>query len=132
MHARGTFDVTITPQSPDNEPAKASGAQRMSINKRLHGDLEGISLGEMLAVGDGKTSGAYVALERVTGSLHGRNGSFALVHRGLMVHGKSEGWTVTVVPGSGTEELAGLSGEMTIIIKDDKHFYEVRYSLPET
>jgi hypothetical protein len=84
----------------------------------------------MLAVGDGKTSGAYVALERVTGSLHGRKGSFALVHRGLMIDGKSEGWTVTVVPGSGAEELAGLSGDMTITITEGKHFYELTYRLP--
>ena len=87
MHATGHFDVTVTPQTPDNPQARASGLGRLSLDKQFHGDLDAASQGEMLAAGDGTTSGAYVALEKVNGKLHGRSGTFVLVHRALMVDG---------------------------------------------
>lgn len=130
MHATGHFDVKVSPQTPDNPQAKASGLARLSLDKQFHGDLDATSQGEMLAAGDGTTSGAYVALEKVSGKLHGRNGSFVLVHRALMVDGAPREWTVTVAPGSGTGELAGLGGSMTITIADGKHAYDLEYTLP--
>ena len=130
MHATGHFDVKVTPQTPDNPQAKASGLARLSLDKQFHGDLDATSQGEMLAAGDGTTSGAYVALEKVTGKLHGRGGSFVLVHRALMVGGMPQEWTVTVVPGSGTDELAGLAGSMQITIADGKHGFDFSYTLP--
>jgi hypothetical protein len=81
----------------------------------------------MLACGDGTTSGAYVAIEKVTGSLGGRKGGFTLVHHGLMNRGASQDWTVTVVPESGTDELTGLTGTMKISIANGKHSYEFAY-----
>lgn len=130
MHAAGNFDVKIQPQTPDNPQARASGLGRLSLDKQFHGDLDATGQGEMLAAGDGTTSGAYVALEKVAGKLHGRSGTFVLVHRALMVDGTPREWTVAVVPGSGTGELAGLGGTMTITIADGKHGYDLAYTLP--
>ncbi|WP_250887240.1 MULTISPECIES: DUF3224 domain-containing protein [unclassified Rhodanobacter] len=130
MHATGHFDVKVAPQTPDNPQARASGLARLSLDKQFHGDLDAVSQGEMLAAGDGTTSGAYVALEKVSGKLHGRSGSFVLVHRALMVGGAPQEWTVAVVPDSGTGELAGLGGAMTITIADGKHGYDLAYTLP--
>ncbi|RPE81459.1 DUF3224 domain-containing protein [Vulcaniibacterium tengchongense] len=94
----GTFEVKVTPQQPDNAPAQAAGIGRMSLQKRFHGPLQATGQGEMLYAGDGTTSGAYVAIEKVEGTLDGREGGFALVHHALMNRGKPEAWTVTVVP----------------------------------
>ena len=128
--ARGTFEVKLTPQEPDNDPARAAGVQRIAIEKQFQGDLEGTSNAEMLASGDGTTSGAYVALEKFTGKVHDRAGSFVLVHRALMNRGVPEGWTVEIVPDSGTGELQGIRGQLTIRIEGKQHFYELEYSLP--
>src|SRR5215216_7138250 len=102
--ASGTFEVKLTPQATD---APALG--RMSIDKQFHGDLEGTSKGEMLAMGTAvEGSAGYVAIERVTGTLHGRSGTFALQHSGTMTRGEPH-LTITVVPDSGTGQLAGLA-----------------------
>jgi len=123
--ATGPFEVKVTPQKPDTQIARAANLGRLTIDKRFHGDLEGISKGEMLATqSDVKGSAAYVALERVTGTLKGRNGSFVLQHNATMDRGKPAA-TVTVVPDSGTGQLRGLSGRMNIIIAPDgAHSYE--------
>jgi Protein of unknown function (DUF3224) len=127
-HAAGTFEVNITPQKPDNPDAERANLGRMSIDKKFHGDLEASSRGEMLsALTDVKGSAGYVALERVTGSLGGRSGSFVLQHSGTMTRGTPQ-LSVTVVPDSGTGQLAGLAGTMTIKIADGKHFYDFEYS----
>lgn len=132
MHAHGSFEVKIEPQAADNPPAKAAGLARLSLDKHFQGALEAISQGEMLASSDAAQQfGAYVALEKVVGTLNGRQGSFVLVHRSLLRNGQPEGWTVTIVPGSGTEELAGIEGEMRITIKDGQHFYDLDYTLPD-
>lgn len=132
LHAHGSFEVKIEPQAADNPPAKAAGLVRMSLDKLFHGALEAASQGEMLASSDASQQfGAYVALEKIVGTLNGRKGSFVLVHRSLLRGGQPEGWTVAVVPGSGTEELAGIEGEMRITIKDGQHFYDFDYTLPE-
>lgn len=132
QHARGSFDVKIEPQKPDNAVAEAAGLGRMSIDKQFHGDLEATSKGEMLSVLDRAAgSGGYVAQERVTGELQGRSGSFVLQHNATMDHG-APSLNIIVVPGSGTGELAGISGSMTIRIENGKHFYDFSYTLGAT
>ncbi len=126
--AEGTFEVQLTPQPADE--GDESGLRRMTIDKRFHGDLEGTSQGQMLAaMTPVESSAGYVAVERVSGTLHGRHGSFTLQHSGTMDRGASR-LSVTVVPDSGTDELVGLEGEMAIIITDGKHSYEFDYTLP--
>lgn len=129
MQANGPFEVKLTqqPAAPGIEPANLG---RMTIDKQFHGDLEATSLGEMLsAMGQVQGSAGYVAIERVTGTLHGRQGSFVLQHHGIMDRGAPQ-LTITVVPDSGTDALAGLRGTMQIQIEDGKHFYVFDYSLP--
>jgi len=122
--ASGEFDVKLTPQSSGDE-----SIGRLIIDKQFHGDLDATSKGEMLAAGTAvKGSAGYVAVEKVTGMLNGRTGTFVLQHSGTMTRGEGK-LTVTVVPDSGTDELAGLSGSMAIIIKDGKHFYEFDYAV---
>ncbi len=129
--AHGTFEVKLTPQAAD-EKAENPVLGRMSIDKQFHGDLEGSSKGEMLTAGTGvKSSAGYVAIERVTGTLNGRTGAFALQHSGTMTRGAPQ-LTITVVPDSGTGQLTGLSGKMMIQIADGKHSYEFDYTLAET
>lgn len=129
-HASGTFEVKLVPQKPDNPPATAANLGRMSIDKQFRGDLDAVSQGEMLSfMTEVKGSGAYVAIERVTGSLGGHAGSFVLQHNGTMTRGTPQ-LTVTVVPDSGTGELTGLTGTLAIKIEGGKHFYEFDYSLP--
>jgi hypothetical protein len=128
--ARGTFEVTITPQAPDDPAADAAGVGRMSIDKRFHGELEATSMGQMLAVSTQvEGSAGYVAMERVSGTLHGLNGSFALQHNGTMNRGAAQ-LTVTVVPDSGTGQLVGLAGAMTIDVVEGEHRYDFAYTLP--
>jgi hypothetical protein len=124
--AAGTFDVKLNAQGGDPPLA------RMSIDKQFHGELEAASKGEMLSAGtDVKGSAGYVAIEKVSGTLQGRSGSFVLQHSGTMTRGTPQ-LSVTVVPDSGTGELKGLAGKMAIIIKDGKHLYEFEYTLGET
>ena len=128
--ASGTFEVKLTPQAADDE-AGVSTLGRLTIDKQFHGDLEATSLGQMLTAGtDVKGSAGYVAIERVTGTLHGRSGSFVLQHSGTMTRGALQ-LTITVVPDSGTAQLAGLTGKMAIKIADGKHSYDFEYTLPE-
>jgi hypothetical protein len=129
-HASGTFDVKMNPQADDKAGDPTVG--RMSLDKQFHGDLEAISKGQMLAVGtEVKGSAGYVAMERVNGTLHGQTGTFALQHSGTMTRGTPQ-LTITVVPDSGTGELKGLAGKMTINIVDGKHFYEFDYTLAKS
>jgi hypothetical protein len=130
MHAAGYFDIKLAPQQADNPQAQAAALTRLSIDKQYHGDLEGAGQGEMLACGDGQQHGAYVAIEKVTGTVAWRSGSFALVHRAVLIRGVPEDWTISVVPESGTGQLAGMSGTLTITNRDGKHFYDLRYTLP--
>lgn len=131
MHVNGTFDVKVVPQQADNDQARTAGLQRLSLDKRFHGPLQAVGQGEMLAVGDGVQSGAYVALEKVSGELDGRRGSFVLMHSAVMNRGTPQDWVVKVVVDSGTDQLRGLSGEMRITIADGKHYYDFDYRLPD-
>jgi hypothetical protein len=127
MTATGTFEVKMQPQSDENVGDPTVG--RMSLDKQFQGDLEASSKGQMLAVrGDVPGSAGYVAMERVTGTLSGRTGTFALQHTGTMTRGVPE-LSVTVVPDSGTGELTGLAGKLAINIVDKQHFYEFEYTL---
>jgi hypothetical protein len=125
-HATGAFDVTLTPQSAAD---RAEGLGRMSIDKQFHGDLEGTSRGEMLTAGTGvRGSAGYVALERVSGTLHGRRGTFVLQHCGTLTRGAPQ-LSITVVPDSGTDQLVGLAGTMAITIADGRHSYDFEYTV---
>jgi len=127
-HATGTFEVKIKPE-PLSDVASPANLGRMSIDKQFHGALEATSKGEMLSVLDKeKGSGGYVALERVTGTLDGKTGSFVLQHTATMNRGVPQ-LSVTVVPDSGTGDLTGITGSMNIIIEAGKHSYEFAYSL---
>ena len=122
--ASGLFDVKLTPQSSGDE-----SIGRLIIDKKFHGDLEATSKGEMLSAGTETTGSAgYVAVEKVIGTLNGKTGSFILQHSGTMTRGEGR-LTVTVVPDSGTGDLAGMTGSMSINITDGKHFYELDYSV---
>ena len=126
--ATGTFDVQLTPEASSEGPGSTLG--RMAITKQFHGDLEGTSTGAMLsAMTPTKGSAGYVAIERVTGTLHGLAGSFVLQHSGTMTRGAQQ-LLITVVPDSGTGALAGLAGQMRIVIEGKQHSYEFEYTLP--
>lgn len=129
-HARGTFEVQLTPHAPDAGATDTLPA-RLTMDKQFHGDLEGTSHGQMLTAStavDG--SAGYVAIERVRGTLQGRAGSLVLQHSGSLERGTPH-LTITVVPDSGTEELVGLAGQLEISIADGKHSYVFEYTLPE-
>jgi hypothetical protein len=129
-HAAGTFDVKITPQPPEENVGDPS-ISRMSIDKQFHGDLEATSKGQMLAAGtEVQGSAGYVAIEKVSGKLHGRTGTFALQHTGTMNRGTPD-LSITVVPDSGTGALTGLTGKLTIKIEEGAHSYEFDYRLGE-
>ena len=130
QHASGPFDVKLTPQQPDSEVAKAANLGRMTIDKQFHGDLNATSKGEMIAAQTQvKGSAGYVAIERVTGTLKGLGGSFALQHSATMTRGVPD-LSIIVVPDSGTSELKGITGKMDIIIAPDgKHSYTFDYSI---
>ncbi|MEW9624203.1 DUF3224 domain-containing protein [Rhodanobacter geophilus] len=127
MQANGTFTVKLDPQSPASAESRLG---RMSIDKQFCGDLDAHSLGEMLAYrGAADGSAGYVAMERVVGALHGRHGAFVLQHSGTMDRGAST-LVVSVVPDSGTDELAGLAGTLAIHIDaQGGHSYTFEYSL---
>ena len=126
--ASGSFDVKITPLANDT-PTEGSPLGRMAIDKQFHGDLEATSKGEMLTAGTAiKNSAGYVAIERVTGTLAGRTGTFALQHNATMTRGEGA-LNIVVVPDSGTGELTGLAGSMQIEIANGAHRYVFEYEL---
>lgn len=126
--AVGTFEVTLTREASDTAPG--SILERLTMAKRFEGDLSGSAEGEMLSVlTPVEGSAGYVAVERVTGTLDGRRGSFALQHSGIM-GGDDQHHMVPVVPDSGTGDLTGIAGTMVIRIEGGVHRYELRYTLP--
>ena len=127
FHASGTFEVKLVPQPSDNPAAPLLA--RLLLDKQFHGELEATSKGQMLSAGTAtKGSAGYVAIEQVEGALQGRRGSFVLQHNGVMTRGDGK-LTVAVVPDSGTGDLVGLAGTMTIRIESGKHYYGVDYTL---
>jgi hypothetical protein len=126
--ATGPFEVSLKPLPMDDDSGSAM-LGRMSIDKQFKGDLEATSRGQMLTGGTPiKNSAGYVAIERVTGSLKGRKGSFILQHTGMMNRG-TPSLVITIVPDSGTEQLEGISGTMAIRIEGGKHSYDLNYTL---
>ncbi len=124
--ATGTFEVKVEPVH-----GASTSFPRMTMDKQFHGDLEGTSQGEMMWVsGTVEGSGGAVAIERFSGSVQGRKGSFALVHNSTMRRGGEFSMIIRVVPDSGTDQLSGLTGTMEIIIEGKKHFYNFDFSLP--
>jgi len=122
--ATGTFDVTLTPHPPGDAPLA-----RLIIDKSFHGDLSATSRGQILSARTAtEGSAGYVALEEVSGTLHGRRGAFVLQHSGTLTRG-TPALSVTVVPDSGTDQLTGLAGSMTIDIREGKHYYDFAYTL---
>jgi hypothetical protein len=131
MRANGTFEIKLTPQTPDGKYEDAL-LGRMTFDKQFQGDLIGSSTGHMLtAMTATKGSAGYVAIERVTGTLNGSSGTFVLQHNAFMSGGVHQ-LNVAVVPDSGTEGLTGLSGKLVIRIEDGRHYYEFEYELPAT
>src|SRR5271154_702754 len=134
VHATGSFDIKMTPgEATDFE--KANDITRFTSDKTWHGDFEGVSHGEMITGSTASTgSMAYVAIERMTGKLNGRQGSFTFSHRATMMKGDAPSagaLSVVVVPNSGTGELAGLTGSLMIHIEPQgKHTWTFDYSLP--
>ena len=131
MHASGVFDLKMAPLPPDDSVAGTS-IGRFGIEKQFHDDLEATSKGLMLGAGNlAKGTAGYVAIEQITGVLQGRSGSFALQHNGSMAGGKFD-LSVKVVPGSGTGDLEGISGAMTILVEGSRHSYTFDYELPSS
>jgi len=127
MTARGSFDVTMRPQSSNTHDGITEA--RMSLEKRYHGNLEAQGSGTMLSIMTAvKGSAGYVAMERVAGTLHGRHGSFVLQHSGVMTRG-AQSLTVMIIPDSGTGELTGISGTCGITVAGADHSYELHYSI---
>ncbi len=129
MHATGPFDVKMIPQ----DDKLGDGLSRMLLDKQYHGDLEGTAKGQMLTGGiSADHSGAYVAIEKFTGTLHGRSGTFVLHHTGIMTRGAPD-LTILVAPDSGTGQLTGITGKMTInVAADGKHSYDFEYTIAAT
>ena len=126
-HAEGTFEVKMSPPGTD-DATTGTAIARFGIDKQFHGDLEGTSKGQMLAVGNPSVSAGYVAMEVISGTLAGHKGTFALQHTGTMTRGVPE-LSVTVVPDSGTGQFVGISGKMKIVVAGGKHSYEFDYTL---
>jgi hypothetical protein len=125
---KGRFEIKATPLTSD-DAEKRIGATRMVFEKRFMGALEATSTVSMLGLMKKELgSGCYVALELVEGSLGGRRGTSCLQHSSTMNRGKPA-QTILVVPDSGTNELVGLSGAMTIDIVNGEHFFTFQYSL---
>ena len=128
MQAKGTFEVKVVPL-PGDEGTDTGEFGRLSLDKTFSGDLTATSKGQMLGAFTAvEGSGGYVAMERVTGTLNGKKGSFILQHNGTM-QGNAATMNVVVVPDSGTDELTGITGTMQIIIEGKKHSYAFDYSL---
>ncbi len=123
---KGSFDVAMAP----TDHAPATGISSMSLDKSYHGDLEGKGKGEMLSAGDPKLGNAgYVAIETIHGNLNGKTGGFALMQYGLMTTGVEPKLIATIVPGSGTGELSGIYGSMTLTpLPGGKHNFTIDYA----
>ena len=120
----GEFDVKVVPVDTGDDKMGM-----MTLDKQYHGDLDATGQGRMLTgMTDVKGSAAYVAIERVKGTLKGAEGTFLMHHTGVMSKG-SQSLVIRVVPDSGTGDLAGIEGEMHIKIADGKHFYRFEYTL---
>jgi hypothetical protein len=130
MKINGKFDVKLNSLDFHIKGLDDIGLGRMALDKQFEGELEATSKGEMLSVlTPVKGSAGYVAVEQISGILAGKKGSFVLQHFGIMDRG-SQRLILEVVPDSGTGELSGLSGEMTIRFEKNQHYYDFIFTLP--
>ncbi|MBK9526953.1 MAG: DUF3224 domain-containing protein [Acidobacteria bacterium] len=128
--ATGTFEVKVTPVAAEENVGDPT-IGRLALDKQFSGALTASSKGQMLGFqGEPAGTGGYVAMERLNGTLDGKKGGFLLQHVGTMADGKFD-LNIAVVPGSGTGELVGISGKMTIVIEGGKHSFVLEYSLPK-
>jgi hypothetical protein len=129
MRAKGQFTVNLRPLEPFTKGRAGVRLDRLSITKTFTGDLAAESLGEMLSARTHTDDSAgYVAIEQVEGSLGGKTGTFVLQHFGVIDRGQQQ-LILQVVPDSGTGQLENLSGQMTIKVEHDRHFYQFDYWL---
>ena len=129
--ARGTFAVKTMPLPP-SQATNGTNIGRWSLDKQYEGDLVAASTGEMLGAGQPASGTAgYVAIEQVTGTLHDLTGTFALQHSGTM-NGGDFSLNVLIVPASGTGDLEGITGTLTITQTEGTHTYDLTYTLPNT
>ncbi|MBX7195631.1 MAG: DUF3224 domain-containing protein [Sandaracinaceae bacterium] len=128
--ARGSFDVKLTPSPPyDTEHGMSLG--HLTVDKRFHGPLEAVGLVHMISArSSARPSAAYVAVERIVGTLEGREGGFVVTHVGVMDRGAAS-LEIRIVADSGFGALAGIAGTMAIDIVEGQHFYTLRYALPD-
>ena len=132
-HATGSFDVSMTFEAQQEAPGGGVATARMGMRKTFSGDMEGVAIGTMLSGGTPAPghSAAYVAIDQFHGSVDGRTGGFMLVHRGTMAASGESELSVVIAPDSGTGALAGITGTLTIDVREDGHFYDLEYRLPE-
>ena len=130
QQVKGEFDVQHAPQAPV-DMGDGAVARHSRFDKRFNGALDASSVVHMLAVGtEVSGSAAYVAIERLSGSLKCRRVTFFMQHNGIMDRGVPS-LSLSVVPDSGTGELTGLAGRMAIDIVDGKHYYTFDYVLDD-
>ncbi len=123
MSATGTFEVKLEPQEDSDAPAG-----RMIIRKKYSGDLLGSGIGQMLSKRTEGGTAAYSAVEEFSGSVAGKNGSFTLIHNGF-ISPQTQKLEVYVLRGSGTGDLANISGTLDIIQEGGAHKYVFNYEL---
>ena len=129
MKVTGEFQVKLQPLEFYAQGKDGINLGRMSLDKTFLGALDATSQGEMLsAMTPTEGSAGYVAIEQVSGTLEGKQGSFVLQHFGTMDRGK-DNLVLEVVPDSGSGELTGISGKMSIKIENGQHFYELEYDI---
>lgn len=128
MKISGMFDVSLNPLESDLEVKNGLNFGMIAIDKTFHGTLNARSKDQMLNASTAiKDSAGYVAIEKVSGNLDGKDGSFLLQHYGIMNRGKNQ-LLLEVIPDSGTGRLTGTSGKMDIFVKDGKHLYVFEYT----
>lgn len=125
---RGSFDVTTDGEPPFHEQDGIMINHNV-VRKTFTGAVTGTSEAQMIAVRTSDPgSAAYVAIEHFTGTVDGKEGTFVMQHHGIVAHGEPE-LSVVVVPGTGTGELTGISGTLTIDNADGDHSYTFDYEL---
>jgi hypothetical protein len=128
--ATGHFEL-VWDEEPAYDDAKGAALAKVTLTKEFHGDIVGTSSTQLIkAMSERDDSAGYVAIERVTGSLHGRSGTFVLQHSALMDRGKGD-LRIVVVPDTATGDLTGLRGGVHIDITDGMHKYTFDYTLDE-
>lgn len=132
-HARGTFEVKVTPEAQAPAPEGGVATSRMGLSKTFSGGVAGTATGTMIAAGTPAPGqpATYVAIDQFRGTVDGRAGGFVLAHRGTMTRAGGGELSVVISPDSGTGALAGIEGTLSIEMREGKHFYDLAYTLPD-